>query len=113
MTKSIELNLGVFSSSSLPCRLMPRDSDASQFFGKPKLMDFLCWLDYSNSIAKECYVPDIVKCLAEYIRIDLFEMSIEPMISVLDMNIAGFELVLLAKIIKQIDADAFGNGKYN
>lgn len=92
---------------------MPRDCDAHQYIGKPQLMDFLCWLDYCNSIAKECYAPDIVKCLAEYIRIDLFEMSIEPMISVLDMNIAGFMLVLLAKIIKQIDADAFSNGKYS
>lgn len=89
---------------------MPRDSDAHQYIGKPQLMDFLCWLDYCNSIANECYVPDIVRCLAEYIRIDLFEMSIEPMISVLDMNIAGFMLVLLAKIIRQIDADTFSNG---
>lgn len=76
-------------------------------------MEFLCWLDYANSLAKECTVPEIVKQLAEYIRIDLFEMSIEPMVSVLDINIAGFMLVLTARIIKQIDAKEFCDGNYD
>lgn len=31
-------------------------------------------------------------------------MSIEPMITVLDINAAGFMLVLMAKIVKQIDS---------
>lgn len=74
-------------------------------------MEFICWLDYANSLAKECCIPEIVQRLAENIRIDLFEMSIEPMISVLDMNIAGFMLVLVAKIVKQIDANEFCDGK--
>lgn len=74
-------------------------------------MEFICWLDYANSLAKECCIPEIVQRLAENIRMDLFEMSIEPMISVLDMNIAGFMLVLVAKIIKQIDAKEFCDGK--
>lgn len=55
----------------------------------------------------------MVKQLAEYIRIDLFEMSIEPMVSVLDINIAGFMLVLMARIIKQIDAKEFCDGNYD
>lgn len=42
---------------------------------------------------------------------DLFELSIEPMISILDINIVGFMLVLMAKIIRQIDAPAFSEGK--
>lgn len=74
-------------------------------------MEFLCWLDYANSLAKECCVPEIVRLLAEYIRIDLFEMSIEPMISILDINIAGFMLILMAKIIRQIDANEFCDGE--
>lgn len=84
--------------------LLPRDEDAQYFIGRPQLMEFLCWLDYSNCIAKECFVPKIVQRLAENIRVDLFELSIEPMITVLDINAAGFMLVLTAKIIKQIDA---------
>lgn len=67
-------------------------------------MEFLCWLDYSNCIIKECCTPKIASRLAENIRVDLFELSIEPMITVLDINAAGFMLVLMAKIIKQIDA---------
>lgn len=92
-------------------RLLPRDADAHYFIGKPQLMEFLCWLDYTNSLMKECCVPEINRRLAENIRIDLFEMSIEPMISILDMNIAGFMLVLMAKIVKQIDAKEFCDGK--
>lgn len=67
-------------------------------------MEFLCWLDYCNCLAKECHVPGIVCLLAENIRVDMFEMSIEPMITVLDINAAGFMLVLTAKIIRQIDS---------
>lgn len=91
--------------------MLPRDSEAQYFIGKPQLMEFLCWLDYANRLAKECCVPDIVKHLAENVRIDLFEMSIEPMISILDINIVGFMLVLMAKIIRQIDAPAFSDGE--
>lgn len=94
-------------------RLLPRDAEAHFFIGRPQLMEFLCWLDYANSLAKECTVPEMVKTLAEYIRIDLFEMSIEPMVSVLDINIAGFTLVLMARIIKQIDAKEFCDGNYH
>lgn len=90
---------------------MPRDAEAQYFIGRPQLMEFLCWLDYANSLAKECLVPDVVRRLAENIRVDLFEMSIEPMISVLDTNIAGFMLVLTAKIVKQITAKEFCDGK--
>lgn len=92
-------------------RLLPRDSEAQYFIGKPQLMEFLCWLDYANRLAKECCVPEIVRRLAENIRIDLFELSIEPMISILDINIVGFMLVLMAKIIRQIDAPEFCDGK--
>lgn len=67
-------------------------------------MEFLCWLDYCNCLAKECNVSAIVCQLAENIRVDMFEMSIEPMITVLDINAAGFMLVLTAKIIRQIDS---------
>lgn len=74
-------------------------------------MEFLCWLDYANRLARECSVPEIVRRLAENIRVDLFELSIEPMISILDINIVGFMLVLLAKIIRQIDATEFSDGK--
>lgn len=91
--------------------MLPRDSEAQYFIGKPQLMEFLCWLDYANRLAKECCVPEIVKHLAENVRIDLFEMSIEPMISILDINIVGFMLVLMAKIIRQIDAPAFSDGE--
>lgn len=76
-------------------------------------MEFLCWLDYANRLAKECHVPEIGRRLAENIRIDLFEMSIEPMISILDINIVGFMLVLMAKIVRQIDAPEFCDGKNN
>lgn len=76
-------------------------------------MEFLCWLDYANRLAKECPVPEIVRRLAENIRIDLFEMSIEPMISILDINIVGFMLVLMAKIVRQIDAPEFCDGEYH
>lgn len=72
-------------------------------------MEFLCWLDYANRLAKECCTPDIVQCLAENIRVDLFEMSIEP--TILDTNIVGFMLVLMAKITRQIDAPEFCDGK--
>lgn len=85
-------------------RLLPRDADAAYFIGRPQLMEFLCWLDYCNCLAKECNVPGIVCGLAENIRVDMFEMSIEPMITVLDINAAGFMLVLTAKIIRQIDS---------
>lgn len=85
-------------------RLLPRDADAPYFIGRPQLMEFLCWLDYCNCLAKECNVPGIVCRLAENIRVDMFEMSIEPMITVLDINAAGFMLVLTAKIIRQIDS---------
>ena len=74
-------------------------------------MEFLCWLDYANRLAKECHVPEIVQNLAENVRVDLFEMSIEPMISILDINIVGFMLVLMAKIIRQIDAPTFSDGE--
>lgn len=73
-------------------------------------MEFLCWLDYANRLAKECCIPEIVQQLAEYIRIDLFEMSIEPMISMMDINIVGFMLVLMAKVIRQIDAPEISEG---
>lgn len=76
-------------------------------------MDFLSWLDFANKLARECHVPEIARRLAENIRIDLFEMSIEPMISILDINIVGFMLVLMAKIVRQIDAPEFGDGEYN
>lgn len=91
--------------------LLPRDEEAQFFIGRPQLMEFLCWLDYANNLSKECLVPKIVQNLAENIRVDLFEMSIEPMISVLDTNIAAFMLVLMAKIIKHIDAKEFCDGK--
>lgn len=106
MISQFHLNLFAF-------RLLPRDAEAHFFIGRPQLMEFLCWLDYANSLAKECTVPEMVKTLAEYIRIDLFEMSIEPMVSVLDINIAGFTLVLMARIIKQIDAKEFCDGNYH
>lgn len=93
--------------------LLPRDTEAQYFIGKPQLMEFLCWLDYANRLAKECHIPEIVRRLAENIRIDLFEMSIEPMISILDINIVGFMLVLMAKIVRQIDAPEFCDGEYN
>lgn len=83
---------------------MPRDADAPYFVGRPQLMEFLCWLDYCNCLANECNVPEIVGRLAENIRVDMFEMCIEPMITVLDINAAGFMLVLTAKIIKHIDS---------
>lgn len=89
--------------------LLPRDTEAQYFIGKPQLMEFLCWLDYANRVAKECGVSEIVQYLAENIRVDLFEMSIEPMISILDTQIVGFMLVLMAKIIRQIDAPAFSD----
>lgn len=73
-------------------------------------MEFLCWLDYTNCLAKNCVASDVVQQLAEYVRIDLFEMAIEPMISILDSNVAGFTLVLLAKIIKQIDSKELCDG---
>lgn len=85
-------------------RLLPRDADAPYFIGRPQLMELLCWLDYCNCLAKECSVPGIVCLLAENIRVDMFEMSIEPMITVVDINAAGFMLVLTAKIIRQIDS---------
>lgn len=72
-------------------------------------MEFLCWLDYCNCLAKECNVPGIVSRFAENIRVDMFEMSIEPMITVLDINAAGFMLVLTAKIIRQIDSKEMRN----
>lgn len=97
--------------SSWIVRLLPRDAEAQYFIGKPQLMEFLCWFDYANRLAKECCVPEIVQHLAENIRVDLFEMSIEPMISILDISIVGFMLVLMAKIIRQIDAPAFSEGK--
>lgn len=74
-------------------------------------MEFLCWLDYANRLANECCTPEIVRQLAENIRVDLFEMSIEPMISILDTNIVGFMLVLMAKIIRTIDASEISDGK--
>lgn len=92
-------------------RLLPRDSEAQYFIGKTQLMEFLCWLDYANRLANECCTPEIVRQLAENIRVDLFEMSIEPMISILDINIVGFMLVLMAKIIRTIDAPEFSDGK--
>lgn len=93
-------------------RLLPRDADAQNFIGRAQLMDFLCWLDYINCLAKECCVPEIIKQLAENIRIDLFELSIEPIVTVLDINVAGFMLVLMAKIIKQIDSKKICDGKW-
>lgn len=97
--------------SFLIYRLLPRDSEAQYFNGKPQLVEFLCWLDYANRLARECCVPELVRRLGENIRVDLFEMSIEPMISILDTNIVGFMLVLMAKIIRQIDAPEFSDGK--
>lgn len=75
-------------------------------------MDFLCWLDYANCVASECSSKEFVNYLAANIRGDLFEASIEPMISVLDINAAGFTLVLTAKMIKQISAREICDGKY-
>lgn len=86
------------------CRLLPRDADAPYFIGRPQLMEFLCWLDYCDCLAKECNVPGVVCRLAEHIRVDLFEMTIEPLITILDINTVGFMLVLTAKIIRQIDS---------
>ncbi|XP_031629620.1 protein FAM160B1-like isoform X2 [Contarinia nasturtii] len=89
--------------------LLPRDSEAQYFIGKPQLMEFLCWLDYANRVAKECGVSEIVQHLAENFRVNLFELSIEPMISILDTSIVGFMLVLMAKIIRQTDAPIFND----
>lgn len=103
----------ILNSILFPISLLPRDNEAQYFIGKPQLIEFLCWLDYTNRCAKECHVPEIARRLAENIRIDLFEMSIEPMISILDINIVGFMLVLMAKIIRQIDAPEFCDGEYD
>lgn len=74
-------------------------------------MDFLSWLDYTNCVANECFSKEIIHYLAANIRMDLFESIIEPMISVLDINTAGFALVLTAKIIKQSDPKEICDGK--
>lgn len=83
---------------------MPRDADQpSHFVGRAQLNEFLGWLDYTNCLAQEACAT-MAGELCRQVRRRLLEPVIEP--HLLDEN-AAFALVLLAKIVHQLDARQF------
>lgn len=86
--------------------MIPRDVNVQHFIGREQLNEFLCWLDYSNCLVNECYEMSYVLC--EQIRINLLETVIEP--GMIDTT-AQFMLILVSKIIRQLDSKVFSDGK--
>lgn len=91
-------------------RLLPRDTEIENFIGRPQLTEFLCWLDYTNCVAKECADTAIAIKLAEQLRFHLFESSIEP--AIIEPNFTAFALVLASKVINKIDAKFICDREY-
>lgn len=87
--------------SLLPRSLLPRDPSVEQHFvGRAQLLAFLGWLDYTNCLANEASHL-MADELCRQVRLRLLGDCIEP--QMLDEH-AAFMLVLLAKIVHQLDA---------
>lgn len=74
---------------------MPKDSDCSHFVGRAQLHEFLCWLDYTNCVARECKQ---LTNLRSRFRNEFLLGVVEQTILSID---TPFMLVLASKIIKQ------------
>lgn len=84
--------------------LFPRDSEQQHFIGRGQLCEFLCWLDYTDCLSKECKI--LFPFFGELFRSHLLETTIEP--AMLDEN-ASFMAILTAKIIKMIQSTFLSN----
>lgn len=89
------------------CSLVPRDADVKHFVGRAQLCEFLSWLDYAKCLSLECSEM-MTNEMCAHTRTLMMENVIEP--SMIDGN-APFMLVLAAKIIHQLEAKSFLDGK--
>lgn len=101
-----DMDLGDIDEANVSWGLIPRDAEAEYFVGRYQLFEFLCWLDYSDCLARECV--SLGPILKDKLRKDLLEMYVEP--GMLDIH-AAFMTVLAAKIVRQLRSDLFQDGK--
>lgn len=79
------------------------------FVGRAQLCEFLSWLDYAKCLSLECCAM-MTDNMCANTRSAMLERVIEP--SMIDGN-APFMLVLAAKIVHQLEAKPFLDGKTN
>lgn len=101
-----DMDLGDIDEANVSWGLIPRDTEADYFVGRYQLFEFLCWLDYSDCLAREC--TSLQSILKDKLRKDLLEMYVEP--GMLDVH-AAFMTVMAAKIVRQLRSSLFQDGE--
>lgn len=94
------MDLGDIEDCTVNWGLFPKD-DQGHYIGRFQLTSFLCWLDFSDCLAKEnLLVADI---LGELFRENTLEKIVEPNLFEI---CPSFGLVLTAKIVKQLRSES-------
>lgn len=85
--------------------LIPRESEQHNFIGRAQLHEFLCWMDYTDCVARECVK---LQMLGPKFRSEFLVGAIEPALIAID---TPFMLVLMSKVIKQLRSIYLMDGK--